>query len=109
MFGLGTQELVIILFIAFFIFGAKRLPEIGSGLGKAIRGFKEASKDANPDAKEGKKDIQATVETSKEGNSHSRKNLIEKELEKLPGVKEVQQIKEKADKLKQVSKLVLKK
>lgn len=43
MFGLGTQELVVILFIAFFIFGAKRLPEIGSGLGRAIREFKKAT------------------------------------------------------------------
>ncbi len=40
MFGLGTQELVIILAIIFLIFGAKRLPEIGSGLGKAIKNFK---------------------------------------------------------------------
>jgi len=40
LFGLGTQELVIILAIIFLIFGAKRLPEIGSGLGKAIKNFK---------------------------------------------------------------------
>lgn len=40
MFGLGTQELVIILAIVFLIFGAKKLPEIGSGLGKAIKNFK---------------------------------------------------------------------
>ena len=40
MFGLGTQELVIILAIVFLIFGAKRLPEIGSGLGKAIKNFR---------------------------------------------------------------------
>ncbi len=40
MFGLGTQELIIILAIIFLIFGAKRLPEIGSGLGKAIKNFK---------------------------------------------------------------------
>jgi sec-independent protein translocase protein TatA len=40
MFGLGTQELIIILGIVFLIFGAKRLPEIGSGLGKAIKNFK---------------------------------------------------------------------
>jgi len=40
MFGLGTQELIIILAIVFLIFGAKRLPEIGSGLGKAIKNFK---------------------------------------------------------------------
>ena len=40
MFGLGTQELIIILAIVFLIFGARKLPEIGSGLGKAIRNFK---------------------------------------------------------------------
>ena len=40
LFGLGSQELIIILAIVFLIFGAKRLPEIGSGLGKAIKNFK---------------------------------------------------------------------
>jgi len=40
MFGLGAQELVIILAIAFLIFGAKRLPELGKGLGQGIRSFK---------------------------------------------------------------------
>jgi sec-independent protein translocase protein TatA len=39
MFGIGSQELIVILLIAFFIFGAKRLPELGSSLGQAIRGF----------------------------------------------------------------------
>jgi sec-independent protein translocase protein TatA len=42
MFGLGIQELLVILVIVVVIFGAGRLPEIGSGLGKAIRGFKES-------------------------------------------------------------------
>ena len=43
MFGLGMPELVVILVIALLVFGAGRLPEIGSSLGKAIKGFKEAS------------------------------------------------------------------
>ena len=41
MFGVGIPELVILLVIVFVIFGAGKLPEIGSGLGKAIRGFKK--------------------------------------------------------------------
>lgn len=43
MMGLGWQELAIILVIVVIIFGAGKLPEIGSGLGKGIRGFKEES------------------------------------------------------------------
>jgi sec-independent protein translocase protein TatA len=42
MFGIGSQEIMIIFAIAFFIFGAKRLPELGKGLGQSIRGFKDA-------------------------------------------------------------------
>ena len=40
MFGMGTQELIIIFGIVFLTFGAKRLPEMGKGIGQAIRGFK---------------------------------------------------------------------
>ena len=40
MFGLGATELLIILGIVIVLFGARRLPEIGSGLGKAIKNFK---------------------------------------------------------------------
>ena len=54
MFGLGIQELVIILIIALLVFGAGRLPEIGSSLGKAIRGFKEASEKREPEPEEPK-------------------------------------------------------
>lgn len=41
MFGLGTQELVIILVIILVIFGAGKLPQIGGALGKGIRDFKK--------------------------------------------------------------------
>jgi sec-independent protein translocase protein TatA len=40
MFGLGATELLIILAIVVLLFGARRLPEIGSGVGKAIKNFK---------------------------------------------------------------------
>lgn len=42
MFGIGVQELVIILIIALVVFGPSKLPQIGSGLGKAIRDFRKA-------------------------------------------------------------------
>jgi sec-independent protein translocase protein TatA len=43
MFGLGMQELIIILIIALLVFGANKLPEIGRGLGRGIREFRKAS------------------------------------------------------------------
>ena len=48
----GMTELLIILVIAVVIFGANRLPELGRGLGKGIRNFKDATRDA---ADEGRK------------------------------------------------------
>lgn len=45
MFGIGSTELIIIFLIILVIFGAKKLPEIGSGLGKGITNFKKAMKD----------------------------------------------------------------
>jgi sec-independent protein translocase protein TatA len=41
MFGLGAQELLIIFGIVVVLFGAKRLPQLGSGVGQGIRNFKK--------------------------------------------------------------------
>jgi sec-independent protein translocase protein TatA len=41
MFGIGVQELMIILVIGLVLFGPSKLPQLGSGLGKAIRDFKK--------------------------------------------------------------------
>jgi sec-independent protein translocase protein TatA len=58
MFGLGLQELVIILVIALVIFGPTKLPQIGSGLGKAIRDFKKgvSGEDNEETTKEAKRE-----------------------------------------------------
>jgi sec-independent protein translocase protein TatA len=49
MFGLGMQELLVILVIALVIFGPGKLPQIGSGLGKAIRDFKKGLSGEDPE------------------------------------------------------------
>jgi len=56
MFGLGIQELIVIFLIVMVLFGAKKLPEIGRGLGKGIREFKHATEHgADDEAAEPKK------------------------------------------------------
>ena len=44
---LGIPELVVILMIVVLIFGASRLPELGRGIGKGIKNFKDATKDGD--------------------------------------------------------------
>ncbi|MDJ0568116.1 MAG: twin-arginine translocase TatA/TatE family subunit [Pleurocapsa sp. MO_192.B19] len=52
MFGLGIPEVAVIGLVAILIFGPKKIPEIGSALGKTIRGFKEEMD--NPQLDDGK-------------------------------------------------------
>jgi sec-independent protein translocase protein TatA len=68
MFGLGAGELIVVGVILFLLFGAKRLPEIGKGLGGAIREFKKVKKDLsikgerdNPHPASGSKQDRASI------------------------------------------------
>ncbi|MBW4634638.1 MAG: twin-arginine translocase TatA/TatE family subunit [Iphinoe sp. HA4291-MV1] len=49
MFGLGWTEVGVIVLVALLIFGPKKIPELGSALGKTLRGFKEELKNPSDD------------------------------------------------------------
>jgi sec-independent protein translocase protein TatA len=68
MFGLGTQELLVILVIIVVLFGATKLPQIGSGIGQAIQNFKKSVREAD------EIDVTPDKETKEKG-----KEKIEKE------------------------------
>jgi len=45
MFGLGSQEIILVLLVILVLFGAKKIPDMMAGLGKGIREFKKATRD----------------------------------------------------------------
>jgi sec-independent protein translocase protein TatA len=81
MFGLGTPELVVIMAIAFLVFGGKKLPELGEGLGKGIKSFKKSMKDVD----------------------EAKTKLVE---ENVPGLKEVNALKEQVNQAKDMSSIL---
>ena len=80
MFGLGAPELIVILLVAFLLFGSKKLPEIGAGVGKAIGTFKRGLNEVE-----------------------EAKNDFTKDL---PGVQEAAKVKETLDSAKNITKLL---
>lgn len=80
MFGLGTPELLVIMAIAFLVFGGKKLPELGAGLGKSITSFKKGLREVED----------------------AGKNVIDG----VPGVNEVASLKEEVDKVKSLGRIV---
>ena len=107
MFGLGPTELIIIAIIVLLIFGAKRLPDIGKGLGGAIREFrnvkKELSSDKTSDNSDNKDGKENAAETSDTPQTFEAK-VANKVLEQVPSVKKVMDVKKKADTVKNLLK-----
>ena len=70
----GPQEIIVVLLIALLLFGAKRLPEIGKGMGKGIREFRDATKGLSDDVKagiEGEEEPKKTRDDNSGANSSS--------------------------------------
>ena len=103
MFGLGTTELIVLGVIVFLIFGAKRLPDIGKGLGGALREFKQIKKDVSPSqAPTDEKESNQDREQKKPPAIESR--IAEKVIEQVPGVKKAMDVKRTVDKVKEMIK-----
>jgi TatA/E family protein of Tat protein translocase len=77
MFGIGTTELIIIMFIILLIFGAKKLPELAQGLGKGIREFKKASNDIQEELSINKPDEQ--IRNIKEDKKDEQNDALKSE------------------------------
>jgi sec-independent protein translocase protein TatA len=100
MFGLGTTELVIIGAIVFIIFGAKRIPEIGKGLGGAIKEFRSIKKEINEGEVSEETNSTKQVESPKEDTIE--KQVASKIVNQVPAVKKANQIKDTVEQVKKV-------
>jgi len=95
MFGLGFQEILLILVILFLLFGVRKLPEIGKGLGETVKEIRKIREDRKAGREKNKGDPKGNLISD-----------IKKEVEGIPGLKEVKEIKETADQIKNITKFL---
>jgi len=104
MFGLGFQEILLILVIIFLLFGVKRLPDIGKGLGETMREIRKI-KEEKKTGKEKDKEKEKNQEINRDNQKGNLISEIKKEVEEIPGLKEAKEIKETADKVRNITKI----
>ena len=77
-FGIGLPEMALIMIVALLVFGPKKLPEIGRSLGKAIRGFQDASKEFESEFKREAQQIEESIKMSAEleGKNNSPEKVV---------------------------------
>jgi len=100
MFGLGIPELLIIALLILLFFGAKRLPGIGTGLGKTVKEIRNIKKELGKD-KESAKETEAAEDSASEKKSLESK-LADKVMDQVPGIRKAKKIKDKAEKIKKI-------
>ncbi len=99
MMGIGFPELMIILVIIMIIFGAGKLPEIGSAFGRSIKNFKTSMKDAEEmdQVAEGEAEGQATAEIDQENLSDEEKERLAREKAQVDGEAKDKAMKDQAE------------
>ena len=112
MFGLGVPEIIVIAIIILLIFGAKRLPIIGESLGKTVKEIRNAKKEISSINKsEDKKEVGESNESKGQSpqsdivdtvQNKVTKQVTDKLLGQVPGVEQVKQLKDKAEKIKKI-------
>lgn len=82
MFGIGPEKIILLLVVVLLLFGAKRIPEIGSSFGRGIREFKKSIGDSGDDApssradlREPPRDAQAPVRSASEDADREPRRL----------------------------------
>lgn len=80
MFGIGTQELLIILLVLLLLFGGKKIPELMTGLGKGVRSFKKAMNE--PETEDAAAEKKAAAKTEAIEGSGKGETVVEKKKEK---------------------------
>ena len=108
MFGLGVPELIVIALIILLLFGAKRLPGIGAGLGETLKEVrsikKEMNRDKAPAGRGAGSDNSVSEGKTIEGKlvESVQEKLTDKAMAHLPGIKQVKGMKSTADKIKNI-------
>jgi sec-independent protein translocase protein TatA len=107
MFGLGMQELLVIALIILIFFGAKRLPGIGTGLGKTVKEIKNIKKELSRDKESEKKTAVEDSASKKKSVEEKLVNsvqdkLTDKVIDQVPGIRQARKIKDKADKIRKI-------
>jgi sec-independent protein translocase protein TatA len=103
MFGLGLPEIVVIAIIILLIFGAKRLPEIGKGLGKTAKELKDVSREMKKGREKKREEEPEEERTTPPGEGEGKGGLLD---DIKPVVKDIKEIKEKADKVRKWTRLL---
>ena len=101
MFGLGPSELIIIAIIVLLVFGGKRLPEIGKGLGGAIREFRNVKQDLSPEPPPESPQKEGEI-TEKNNPPSLEAKVANKILEQVPAGKKAIEVGKKAKKIKDI-------